>query len=125
LVRESYSYILSNKKLGAYDWRNQIVQEVSNLIHENFSNLEQAFSYFCCHPPSDKISQDINHMTFEYRDFVEGLNKLFPTRYNKNEIQMLWDVGAKKSTKMTFDLFKEFCNSTEQSCKPSIKRELR
>ena len=114
---------VSTEKINDTDFYGNMHLTIKNYLNENFNSSEDSFKYF-----KDKNVHNLNYITI--KEFFNGINNLFPKKYETNTILNYFQITFKKNitsnenkehdklNTITFNEFKEKYYPNDLNNKP-------
>jgi hypothetical protein len=91
-----------------YNWNDQILGEITDILISNFSDLNSSFLFFL-HGERGNLKTDISTSSLVFAQFLKGINALLPEKYSDGEIRKIWNrcIGtASSGDSLNYNKFK-------------------
>lgn len=105
-----------------YSWDNQLLQEVQNVIYNNFTNIGSALEYFI--KTKDAEPSVIKSARITKENFEKSINSLLPNRFSAKEIQQVWSQVSRNQEVLSPEAFTEFLSDNRFKAETSSLKQV-
>ena len=81
-----------------------MVEEMKEMIHGNFGNIQKAFEFFL---PTKKSN------SFDFKYFKTAISYLLPGRFIDSDISDLWGILSQGEPEVNFEMFEKCFTHTD------------
>jgi len=103
LLVDFFVIIKSEYLKGKHDFKNEIINEVQEALNANYNDINTAFNFFISQESS--TNQQEKKLTFS--GFQKGIQALLPSRFDKNELNLLWKTFSENSSSINVNRFQQ------------------
>ena len=79
----AFSKIIFLIYIEGFNWKNQMIEEMKEVLNTNFESLKKAFDFFVKSNKSD---------SFDFNTFKTSLDYLLPKRFIESDVSDLWKI---------------------------------
>nr|QBH22546.1 EF hand family protein [Philasterides dicentrarchi] len=88
-----------------YNWKDQVMDEVQEMVQKNFENEQKAYKFFC---------QQNKNQIISFKSFKLAINFLFPRRFIESDILDMWILLSEHSQTVDYSRFLEIFYKQKQ-----------